>query len=448
MNKDLGNDKIPILLLEQAIPAILSMIVAAIYNVVDRIFIGRLNPLGLTAVGITMPFQVVQMAFVLLIGIGGASLISIKLGEKKIEEAEKILANSLILFVITEVFLTVICLLFIDNIFEILKVPKSTYQLAKDYIIIILIGGIPGLTGYCLNNAVRGLGFSKESMFFVITSSILNIILDALFILYFGWGVKGAAIATVISQTLVTYYVIKFFLKNKKSPISIHFSRLKLEYKIVKEIVSNGMPNFYMQIVGTIVGVLFNRIVINLGGDIELASITIISSIGLFFSMFYYGISSGSQPIIGYNFGANKIERSQETLKYGFLFIIVISVIFMMLIEIYPEQLIRMFTKDEELISLTSQNMRVYLLGLPLIGIHSVSSTYFISIKKPKISSILNILRYGAILIPTVYILTSIIGIKGIYISNALNDIVSGLVALAFIYIYSKKGINNGSLER
>ena len=212
MNKDLANDKISKLLVEMSIPAILSMLVAAIYNIVDRIFIGRTNPLGLTAIGITMPFQVVQMAFVLLIGVGASTLISIKYGEKKYDSAEKILFNALILIIISELIITLVCLVFMDPIFDLLGVSKDVYNYAREYIIVILLGGVPGLTGYCLNNCVRSLGHAKESMMIVLISSVLNIGLDALFIFVFKWGVMGAAVATVISQTLVTLFVLYFFI--------------------------------------------------------------------------------------------------------------------------------------------------------------------------------------------------------------------------------------------
>ena len=221
MNKDLGNDKISKLLLDMSIPAILSMLVAAVYNIVDRIFIGRINPLGLTAIGITMPFQVVQMAFILLIGVGGSTLISIRYGEKKYDSAEKILYNSLLLIIISELIITIVCIIFMNPIFDLLGVSKDVYGYARDYIWIILIGGVPGLTGYCLNNSVRSLGHAKESMIIVIVSSILNIILDALFIFVFEWGVRGAAIATVISQTTVTVFVLYFFIKAENIPIKL-----------------------------------------------------------------------------------------------------------------------------------------------------------------------------------------------------------------------------------
>lgn len=435
MSKNLGNDKISKLLLDMSIPAILSMLVAAIYNIVDRIFIGRINPLGLTAIGITMPFQVVQMAFILLIGVGGSTLISIKYGEKKYDSAEKILYNSLVLIIISELIISLVCIIFMDPIFDLMGVSKDVYGYAKDYIWIILIGGVPGLTGYCLNNSVRSLGHAKESMIIVMVSSILNIILDALFIFIFKWGVRGAAIATVISQTMVTVFVLSFFIKAEDIPIKFRKKNASFDLKAVWEIFQNGLPNFYMNLFGTIVSIILNRFIIDFGGDYHLASVTIISSVSLFITMIIYGISQGAQPLIGYNFGANKYHRIVETVKLSSGVIVAISSLFLIFIEFYPKLFVYPYTSDTRLLDITGHNIRIYLLGITFVGIHSIATTYFQSIRRPKISSLLYILRYGGILIPLLYIVPKIIGINGVYLSNALSDTISGVVALIFLYI-------------
>lgn len=435
MSKDLGNDKISKLLLDMSIPAILSMLVAAIYNIVDRIFIGRINPLGLTAIGITMPFQVVQMAFILLIGVGGSTLISIKYGEKKYDSAEKMLYNSLVLIIISELIISLVCIIFMDPIFDLMGVSKDVYGYAKDYIWIILIGGVPGLTGYCLNNSVRSLGHAKESMIIVMVSSILNIILDALFIFVFKWGVRGAAIATVISQTMVTVFVLYFFIKAEDIPIKFRKKNASFDLKAVWEIFQNGLPNFYMNLFGTIVSIILNRFIIDFGGDYHLASVTIISSVSLFITMIIYGISQGAQPLIGYNFGANKYHRIVETVKLSSGVIVAISSLFLIFIEFYPKLFVYPYTSDTRLLDITGHNIRIYLLGITFVGIHSIATTYFQSIRRPKISSLLYILRYGGILIPLLYIVPKIMGINGVYLSNALSDTISGVVALIFLYI-------------
>ncbi len=447
LKKDLGNDSISKLLIELSAPAILSMLVAAIYNIVDRIFVGQVNPLGLAAIGITMPFQVVQMAFVLLIGIGGSTLVSIKYGEGNIKSAEKILTNSLWYIVITQIIVTVLCLIFIDPIFSLLGVSKSLYNLAKDYIYIILLGGMPGLTGYCLNNFVRSLGFSKKSMIIVLLSSVLNIILDAILILQFGMGVKGAAIATVISQTIVTVFVLKFFMTNKDTPIKLKLKGSSLDFKVIKETTQNGLPNFYMQIFGTAVNIILNNFIIMYGGDYHMASVTIITSIGLFFSMVIYGISQGAQPIIGFNFGAKKMDRCVEVVRKTTIFIFLISSFFLALIEIFPSFFVHYFTTEKNLLDITIINIRIFLIGLPFIALHSIATTYFQSTRKPKVASILYFLKYGAILIPLLFILPSILGILGVYLSNAMSDAFSGLVAFVFLMKDIRKVKTNKSTE-
>lgn len=435
MNKDLANDKISKLLVEMSIPAILSMLVAAIYNIVDRIFIGRTNPLGLTAIGITMPFQVVQMAFVLLIGVGASTLISIKYGEKKYDSAEKILFNALILIIISELIITLVCLVFMDPIFDLLGVSKDVYNYAREYIIVILLGGVPGLTGYCLNNCVRSLGHAKESMMIVLISSVLNIGLDALFIFVFKWGVMGAAVATVISQTLVTLFVLYFFINAADVPIKFRKKNASFDWSSMLEIFKNGLPNFFMNIFGTIVSIILNRFIIDLGSDYHLASVTIITSISMFITMVIYGISQGAQPLIGYNFGANKYDRIVETVKLTTGLIIVISSVFLGIIELYPNIFVYLFTSETRLLDITTKNIKIYLLGITFIGIHSIATTYFQSIRRPKTSSILYILRYGGVLIPLLYIVPNVMGISGVYLSNALSDIISGGIALILLYL-------------
>lgn len=435
MNKDLANDKISKLLVEMSIPAILSMLVAAIYNIVDRIFIGRTNPLGLTAIGITMPFQVVQMAFVLLIGVGASTLISIKYGEKEYDSAEKILFNALILIIISELIITLACLVFMDPIFDLLGVSKDVYNYAREYIIVILLGGVPGLTGYCLNNCVRSLGHAKESMMIVLISSVLNIGLDALFIFVFKWGVMGAAVATVISQTLVTLFVLYFFINAAHVPIKLRKKKASFDWSSMLEIFKNGLPNFFMNIFGTIVSIILNRFIIDLGSDYHLASVTIITSISMFITMVIYGISQGAQPLIGYNFGANKYDRIVETVKLTTGLIIVISSVFLGIIELYPNIFVYLFTSETRLLDITTKNIKIYLLGITFIGIHSIATTYFQSIRRPKTSSILYILRYGGVLIPLLYIVPNVMGISGVYLSNALSDIISGGIALILLYL-------------
>ncbi|MGL5439936.1 MAG: MATE family efflux transporter [Filifactoraceae bacterium] len=434
MENKLENKKVSSLLLELSLPAIIGMLSSAIYNIVDRMFVGRINTLALSAVGITMPIQVLQMAFMLLIGIGSSTLISIKLGEGKKDDAEKILYISLKYIILILALFSLITIIFIEPIFNVLSVSKETFPYAKDYIQILLLGSVFSLPGYCLNSSLRSVGQSGISMKIILLSSILNLILDPLFIFTFELGIKGAAIATVISQLYVTITVIHLFIKGKNLPIKLKITKQKRDKEYLLMILKNGSPSFYLQIFATFVGIFTNKAILSIGSDASLASITIMNSIFSFYHMIIAGITQGNQPICGYNYGAKNFGRVRESLKLSLITTFGISMIFYIIIFVFPNQLISLFTEDQNLIKETRSAIKLYLLMLPFAGLHIVSSQYFQTIGKPTLSTILSLLRYGIILIPCLYALPTIfnLGITGIYISNAISDAVSCIIALFF----------------
>lgn len=446
-NIDLGKDNILGLLLRLSVPATLSMLVAALYNFADRVVVGRVNPLGLSAIGVTMPFQVVQMAFVLLIGVGSATLISIKYGKGDIDGASDVLFTGFVFIVISQLIISILCMIFIEPIFSVLKIGSSLHDLSYKYISIIVIGAVPALTGYCLNNSVRALGYARESMFYVSFSSILNIALDIFFVLVFGWGVRGAAIATISSEFLVTIFVIRFFTSNKSS-IKLHFSREYLKsyfeekkyFHTLLEIISAGTPSFFMQLFGVVVTVLLNNSILQYGADYHMAAVTIVNSVSMLFTMVIYGISQGMQPIIGYNFGSGDYKRVSYSYKLTLIFVLIVAGGGLGILLLFAEQIVSIFVKnDKSLLSLTSGILRVFLLGIPMIGAHSITTTFLQSTKKSFLATLLNVLRYGGILIPLLYIIPPIYGINGVYISNAVSDILAGLVALIIVFNVIKK---------
>lgn len=439
LTKDLEKDRLGSLILKLSVPAILSMIAAAVYNLVDRIFVGQIDPLALTAVGVTMPLQIAQMAFVLMIGVGSSTLMSIYMGKKEAEKANRILLTATLYIVISLVGLTGIGVLFLDRIFELLKVSKEVHPLAKEYIVILLLGGAPGLSGYCLTNCIRSLGHAKEAMVYITVSSLLNIVLDYLFVLKLGYGVKGAAVATVISQVLVTVFVARFFLKHPLGEEGFSHLKGKELWHNISEITQNGLPTLYMQVFGTVVAIVLNRYIIFYGGDYHLASITIITSISHFFLMVVYGVGQGTQAIFGYNYGAGKMDRTKAALKISLGFVIAFTVTVLVAIQAVPRFFIGLFTDEAELMDITVHNIRIYLSMLPMVGIHSIATTYLTSIKQPKMSTILYILRYGAILIPALLVLPKLMGSDGVYFSNAISEGLSGLIALVMLGYFLKK---------
>lgn len=433
MDNRLGEEKVHKLLWELSIPAILGMLSNAIFNVVDRIFVGRIDPLALTGVGITMPVQIFQMALVLLIGIGSSILVSIKLGENKKEEAEDILFLALKYIVIGLVLFAVLFMIFIDPLMNLLSVSDEVMPYAKQYIVIIIIGAIFGIPGYCLNNSLRAIGKAKVSMQIIIVTSIINIILDPIFIFVFGWGIAGAAAATVLSQMIFTGFVLWKFVREKDFLINLKIRKVANESALVFQIFKNGSPSFLVQILATFVNIFTNYSFTRYGSDIDIASVTIMSTIFAFYNMVISGIVQGNQPISGYNWGVKRYDRVLSSLKYSLLYAFAISLVLFTLIMTYPDILIGLFSNDTALLENTSANIKVYLSMIVFIGLQSVSARFFQSIGKTKTTSILLFLRYGVILVPSVLILAPRMGVTGIYLSNAISDFIASVIAIIFI---------------
>lgn len=433
MNNRLGEENINKLLFELSIPAILGMLSSAIFNVVDRVFVGRISSLALTGVGITMPLQVLHMALVLLVGVGSSTLVSIKLGQNKEDEAEQILFLAFKYIVIAMIAFAAVFLMFEDSILKLLSVSDEVMPYAEVYIRILMIGAIFGIPGYCLNNSLRAIGKADISMKIIMFTSVLNMILDPIFIFTFKMGIAGAALATVISQTVLTVYVVYLFIKREDFLINLKFVKVEHEFLLFKQIMHNGSPSFFVQVLATFVGIFINSSFLKYGTDLDIASVTIMSTIFSFYHMVVFGIVQGNQPICGFNWGAKKYDRIAESLKLSLFYSFVLSMILFAAIQLFPFVLVRLFTPDTELISLTSGAIRVYLSMIPLIGLQTVSSQYFQAVGKPKLSSTLSFLRYGIIIVPSILILAPIVGVKGIYISNAISDFIASFVAIAFI---------------
>lgn len=439
MDRKLGEEKVSRLLLHLSIPAILGMLSSAIYNIVDRIFVGKINSDALTAVGITMPVQILQMAFVLLVGIGSSSLISIKLGEEKKEEAEQILYLALKYILIFLTAFAVLFMVFLNPILSILSISDSVMPYAKEYIVIIIVGSILGIPGYCLNNSLRSIGQAKTSMNIIMITSILNIILDPILIYGFGLGIAGAAIATVISQTTLTVYVIWAFCK--RTDFMIHLRRRKVtnERLLLKESLKMGLPSFWVQILATFVNMFINWSLLSYGTDLDIAAVTIMSSIFSFYHMVVFGIVQGNNVICGYNWGAKQYHRVKQSLKLSIVSAFLLSLALFLVIELFPHALVRLFTSERELLEVTSKEIKIYLSMLPLVGVQTVCAQYFQAVGNPRRSSVLSFLRYGIIVVPSILMIAPMLGVQGIFLSNAISDGLASLIAIAFIIFELKR---------
>ena len=352
----LGEEKISKLLMEFSIPAIIGMVVNTLYNIVDRMYIGNIKDIGglaLTGVGITMPIMTIIMAFGMLIGIGTSARISLKLGEHKREEAEKHLGNAFTLIIIASVLITIIGLVFMHKILGLFGASADTEIYAREYMQIIFFGTIFNMLSFGLNHSIRSDGSPKVAMLSMLIGAGTNIILDPIFIFVFGMGVRGAAIATVISQIVSTIWILYYFTKGK-SNLKIKREYLSLDKAIVLSIFSIGVSPFSMQIAQSIVQVLANNALKTYGGDLAIGAMTIINSVAMIFMMPIFGLNQGSQPIIGYNYGAEKYKRVKQAVKSATIVATIIVSIGWIITQAAPHLSISIFNRDEQLVGIAS----------------------------------------------------------------------------------------------
>lgn len=437
----LGEEKISKLLMEFSIPAIIGMVVNTLYNIVDRMYIGNIKDIGglaLTGVGITMPIMTIIMAFGMLIGIGTSARISLKLGEHKREEAEKHLGNAFTLIIVASVLITIIGLVFMHKILGLFGSSADTEVYAREYMQIIFFGTIFNMLSFGLNHSIRSDGSPKIAMLSMLIGAGTNIILDPIFIFVFGMGVRGAAIATVISQVVSAIWILYYFTKGK-SNLKIKREYLSLDKAIVLSIFSIGVSPFSMQIAQSVVQVLANNALKTYGGDLAIGAMTIINSVAMIFMMPIFGLNQGSQPIIGYNYGAEKYKRVKQAVKSATIVATIIVSIGWIITQTAPHLLISIFNRDEQLVGIASTGMRIFLFMLPVVGAQVISSNYFQSIGKAKISMFLSLLRQVILLIPCLIILPKIFGLTGVWLAGAVSDGLSSLITLIIFSMSVRK---------
>ncbi len=451
-SKELETKSIGSLLLKFSIPAIIGMLVNALYNIVDRIYIGNIGQgvgeKSLAGVGITMPISSTIMAFGMLVGIGAATLISIKLGKKSKESAEKILALALILEILFSLLVSILGILFLTPILKTFGANPESIFYAKEYITIILAGAVFQNIGFGINNIIRSEGNPKIAMKTMLVGAFLNVILDPIFIfdsltifgfqinIGFGLESRGAAIATILSSSVTTALVLHYFIsKNSGSVLKLKRINLKLDKKLTLEILSIGLSPFSMQLATSAVSALYNRGLLKYGGQTAVAAMSIIASISMLILMPIFGINQGAQPILGYNYGAKEYYRVKKTLKLAITAGISIASIGFIIIQFFPHILFMAFAKDAPaLITLGSRGLKIDLIFLPVIGYQVVASNYFQAIGKAKISIFLSFLRQVIVLIPIILILPRFLGLNGLWISQPIADIVAAILTSIFLY--------------
>ena len=437
----LATEPIGKLLLKYSVPAIIGMIVNALYNVVDRMFIGNIPKVGvlaITGVGVTMPIMTIMLAFGMLIALGAIANISIKLGQGKKEDAELIIGNAITLSILISLLISVIGILFGDSILKSFGASESTLYYAKSYIYIILGGSVFCLLSFSLNNTIRGDGNPKLAAIMMIVGCLINITLDAILIFVFNMGIQGAAIATVISQAVTTIWGFVYYLKGK-SNLKLKKENLKLNKDIVKTIFAIGLAPFAMQIAASLVQIISNNALKAYGGDVAIGAMATIASISMIFLMPVFGINQGAQPIIGFNYGARQYDRANKTFKVSASVACLIMTLGWLIIQLKPEIIVGMFNKDPKLMDITINGTKLYLFMLPIIGISITGSNYMQSVGKAKSAMILGLLRQVILLIPMIIILPNFFGLNGIWYAQPASDLLSTIITILVLIKELKK---------
>ncbi len=428
----LENEKMSKLLMKLSLPATVGMLVNALYNIVDTIFIGRgVGYLGIGGLTVAFPIQMAIMAVAQMIGIGAASAISRSLGEGDLEKADHVAGNSYIAVVFLGIFIAVIGSVFKEPLLKIFGATDILLPYSIEYIEVILIGSIYFPFVVSANNLIRAEGNAKTAMFAMLIGTLTNIVLDYIFIFPLDMGIRGAALATILSQAVSLIYVL-FYLFGGKSSLKVRLHHLKLDFKILYEIITVGLPAFARQVAGSLIAIVLNNSLAFYGGELAISVYGVIQRVIMFLFMPMFGVIQGMQPIAGYNYGAKKMDRVKEVVKLSIIITTIFATFSTILGELFPEKIIALFDKDPNLISNGKIAMRYVIAMLPVVGVQIVGASLFQSLGKAMPSLILSMSRQVLFLIPLVLILPRIfnLGLTGIWVAFPIADFFSMLITV------------------
>ena len=441
---DLGKDSLGPLLLKLALPAILAQIINVLYNMVDRMYIGhipKVGPSALTGVGVTMPVIMAISAFAALVSMGGAPRASIMLGRGEHPKAEKILGNCTVMLVIMAIILTAVFLIWGEPILMVFGASEATIGYALDYMRIYALGTIFVQLALGLNAFINAQGYAKIGMITVAIGALCNIVLDPIFIFSMSMGVKGAALATIISQAISSIFVV-YFLTSKRSGLRIKLDNLKLDFQVILPCLALGLSPFIMQFTESVISVCFNTSLLKYGGDIAVGSMTILTSVMQFSMLALQGLTQGAQPIISFNYGAENIDR----VKRAFKLLLKISLSYSMLLwavaMFIPDTFIYIFTSHGELATYTRWAIRIYMAASGIFGIQIACQQTFIAIGNAK-TSVLAVLRKVLVLIPLIFILPMFIENQAfaVFLAEPIADTIAvSVTATLFYQTYKRLG--------
>lgn len=437
----LGIDPIGKLIISMALPAVAAQLVNVFYNIVDRMYIGHIageGHLALTGIGLCMPIIMAISAFSAFVGAGGAPLAAISLGKRDKERAEKILGNGVAILLLFAIVLSMSVFFLKEKILFTFGASESTYVYAAQYLEIYAVGSIFVMISLGLNTFITCQGYSKTAMISVLIGAGLNIILDPIFIFGFDMGVRGAAVATVISQAVTSAWVVRFLI-SAKSIIKIKKKNMILEKTVVLAILGLGISPFIMQITESLINITFNVGLQKYGGDMYVGAMTIMQSVMQVIVIPIMGLTQGTQPIISYNYGANNIGRVMSAFKRILVITVSITTLATLLTGFFPKVFARVFSSNAELINLVGELLPIFTFGVFIFGIQMACQSAFMGMGQAKISLFLALLRKVILLIPLAIILPRFLGPKGIIIAEPISDITSAITTGILFLLFMRK---------
>ena len=435
----LGTEQIGKLLMQYAVPAIIAMTASSLYNMVDSIFIGHgVGTMALSALALTFPLMNLGAAFGALVGVGAATLISVKLGQKDYDTAQRVLGNVFVLNILLGLAFTVIVFPFLNPILYFFGGSDETVEYARQFMEIILLGNVVTHLYLGLNAVLRASGHPKQAMYATIATVAINTILAPIFIFMFDWGIRGAAIATVSAQVIALLWQLKQF--NNANEL-LHFRRgiFRLKRKIVFDSLAIGMSPFLMNLAACLIVILINQGLKKYGGDLAIGAFGIVNRLVFIVVMIVMGLNQGMQPIAGYNFGAKLYDRVNKVLKMTIIYATCVATFGFLVGMLAPNLVVGIFTSDAELTELSATGLRITVMFFPIIGFQMVTSNFFQSIGMAGKAIFLSLTRQMLILLPCLLILPHFFGVAGVWYSMPVSDLLASLIALVMLVYQFRK---------
>ena len=429
----LGTESIGKLLMQYAIPAIIAMTASSLYNMVDSIFIGHgVGTMAISGLALTFPLMNLAAAFGSLVGVGASTLISVKLGQKDYDTAQRVLGNVVVLNILLGVAFTVVVMAFLDPILYFFGGSAQTIGYARDYMQIILLGNVVTHLYLGLNAVLRSSGHPQEAMYATIATVVINTLLDPLFIYGLGWGIRGAAIATIVAQIVSLLWQLKLF-GNKDELLHFHRGIFRLRRKIVSDTLAIGMSPFLMNLAACFIVILINQGLKEYGGDLAIGAFGIVNRLVFIVVMIVMGLNQGMQPIAGYNFGAKRYDRVNRVLKLTIIYATGVTTFGFFVGMLMPDLVVGIFTSDRELVDISARGLRIVVMFFPIIGFQMVTANFFQSIGMAGKAIFLSLTRQMMILLPCLLILPRFYGTAGVWYSMPVSDLIASLIAAAML---------------